>query len=141
MTNDSGLFVSEDFFDANWTPEGNAFVHGAQKYLPLYEGRMIDNYDHRLASTARKEIKLQRSAESVVLRSSQKADPACIAKPRYWVSEADVRNACAAMLNQGWVLGFMDITSATNARTMIASLIPQSEANAYCGILPLSDRL
>ena len=81
MTNDAGLFVSEDFFDETWNPNGNVFERANEEYLPLYEGRMIDNYDHRLASTRLKDIKLQRSGESVTLTSAQKADPTCVARP------------------------------------------------------------
>src|SRR5689334_14713701 len=97
---------------------------------------MIDNYDHRLASTKLKSIRLQRSAESVVLKSEQKADPACIAKPRYWVSAANVESASLTMFQQGWVLGCMSITSATNARTCVTAAIPRAGlGNSVIGLL------
>ncbi len=140
MTNDAGLFVSGDFFDVPWNQGGNRFAQGGEGYLPLYEGRMIDNYDHRLASTRLKDIKLQRSGESVTLTSEQKVDPTCVARPRYWVSAANVESASPKMLRQGWVLGCMSITSATNARTCVMSVVPQAGmGNSVIGLFSKAD--
>ena len=126
MTNDAGLFVPEDFFDEDWKEEGNLFSREGATYLPLYEGRMIDNFDHRLASTLIKDIKLQRSGESLTLSSEEKLNPACVSRPRYWVSAADCERASKRLFQQGWAIGFMSITSATNARTCIASIVPRA---------------
>jgi hypothetical protein len=140
MTNDAGLFVPEDFFESTWGWDGNVAARGDEEYLPLYEGRMIDNYDHRLASTRLKDIKLQRSGESVTLTSGQKADPGCVARPRYWISAANVESASRKMFQQGWVLGCMSITSATNARTCVMSVVPQAGlGNSVIGLLPKAD--
>lgn len=140
MTNDAGLFVSEDYFGSTWTQNGNVLVDGGEKYLPLYEGRMIDNYDHRLASTRLKEIKLQRSGESITLTPSQKDDPSCVARPRYWISAANVESASEKMFRQGWVLGCMSITSATNARTCVMSAVPNAGlGNSVIGLLSQAD--
>ena len=38
MTNEAGLFVSEDFFDSTWNQDGNVFKRANDEYLPLYEG-------------------------------------------------------------------------------------------------------
>ena len=136
MTNDADLFVPEDFFDDAWNPAGNVFERATEEYLPLYEGRMIDNYDHRLASTRLKDIKLQRSGESVTLTSAQKADATCVARPRYWVSAEKVEDASRKMFRQGWVLGCMSITSATNARTCVMSIVPKAGlGNSVIGLL------
>ena len=126
MTNDAGLFVSEDFFDEDWNEEGNLFSREGAMYFPLYEGRMIDNFDHRLASTLIKDIKLQRSGESLTLSSEEKLNPALRLSASYWVSAADCERASKRLFQQGWAIGFMSITSATNARTCIASIVPQA---------------
>lgn len=140
MTNDAGLFLAEEFFDETWMQNGNVFVRGDEEYLPLYEGRMIDNYDHRLASTRLKDIKLQRSGESVTLTSVQKADPSCVARPRYWISAANVASASRRMFQQSWVLGCMSITSATNARTCVMSVVPHAGlGNSVIGLLSKAD--
>jgi N-6 DNA Methylase len=136
MTNDAGLFVSEDYFDSTWRKDGNEFRRGGEEYFPLYEGRMIDNYDHRLASTLIKDIKLQRSGESLILTSEEKGNQACVARPRYWVSAADCEKASKRLFQQGWALGFMSITSATNARTCVTSIVPQAGlGNSVIGLL------
>jgi hypothetical protein len=140
MTNDAELFVSEDFFDPTWNQEGNVFTRANEEYLPLYEGRMIDNYDHRLASTRLKDIKLQRSGESITLTSADKTDPTRVARPRYWVSAANIESTSRRMFQQGWLLGCMSITSATNARTCVMSVVPQAGlGNSVIGLLPTTD--
>jgi hypothetical protein len=126
MTNEADVFVSEEFFDATWEQNGNEYERGDDHYLPLYEGRMIDNYDHRLASTRLKEVKVNRSGESVTLSSSAKADPVCIARPRYWVSAASIKTSSQRLSHREWSLGCMSITSATNARTCVMSVLPHA---------------
>ena len=49
MANDSGLFRTRDqlLYDG-WILEGNVFVRGDERMLPLYEAKMIHHFDHRL---------------------------------------------------------------------------------------------
>ena len=71
--------------------------------LPLYEGKMIWQFSHELA------------------------------KPRYWVEEAEGRNALRknGIADEGqylsyqlYRLGFRDVAASTNERTMIATIVP-----------------
>ena len=52
MTNDSGLFrTSEQLQNEGFYPvQGNRWKRGNETYLPLYEGKMVQAYDHRAAS-------------------------------------------------------------------------------------------
>jgi len=128
MANDSKLFHKEDDFPKEkWTLERNSFRGGNELYLPLYEGRMIDILDHRLASTVSKKIKLRRSAESCILSDKEKQDPYNFVMPRYWVNSKDVADAIPPNIySRGWTMGYMSITSATNARTAIGAILPLS---------------
>jgi hypothetical protein len=50
MANDSHLFRRREELEAEgFRLEGNVFVRGAERYLPLYEAKMIDQFDHRAA--------------------------------------------------------------------------------------------
>ncbi len=88
MTNDKRLFYSQP----------------ALGRMPLYEGKMIWQYSHQLAS------------------------------PRYWVDIAEGRKAVLGRTQdsgqllgyQLYRLGFRDIASATNERTMISTIIPKT---------------
>jgi hypothetical protein len=126
MANDAELFSTVDYFmENNYFLEGNVFRKTHEEYLPLYEGRMINIFDHRLASVVSKEIKLVRSGESHALSEAEKEDPETIAMPRYWVSSKNAAIIKSFCINK-WIMGYMDITSATNARTSITSIIPFS---------------
>src|SRR5690606_6768269 len=56
---------------------------------------------------------------------AEKGDPRYTVRPRYWVPEAEVR---AKLENAGWsrkwLMGWRDITNATNERTVIAAVVP-----------------
>jgi type I restriction-modification system DNA methylase subunit len=86
MTNDSHLFKTEP----------------GKGRLPLYEGKMIWHFDHRLAA------------------------------PRYWLVEREGRAALLGRRGddgqkldyQAYRLGFRDIASNTNERTLVSSMIP-----------------
>ncbi|MDW8224354.1 MAG: hypothetical protein RMJ82_15535, partial [Gemmatales bacterium] len=45
--------------------------------------------------------------------------------PRYWVDAAEVEARLAGRWDRRWLLGFRDITNATNERTAIFSLLPR----------------
>ncbi|MDF0591548.1 Eco57I restriction-modification methylase domain-containing protein, partial [Candidatus Methanocrinis natronophilus] len=128
MTNDSDQFrTSGELQSKGFELKGNRLVTNDDLWLPLYEGRMIDILDHRLASTINKKIKLQRSAESRILNNEEKQNPYNLAMPRYWINSADAKGSIPTeFYSRGWAFGYMSITSATNARTAIASIIPLS---------------
>ena len=52
MTNDSNLFQTAEQLDAKgcYPVEGNRWKKGEELYLPLYQGRMIHQFDHRANS-------------------------------------------------------------------------------------------
>jgi hypothetical protein len=103
----------------------------------LYEGKMVQAYDHRAASVVVNAGNLHRPAQPEPSSASQHADPAWCAEPQFWVSRTEVdkmierqppsgagRKASAVRTAPHWYLGFKDVTSPTNVRTMIASIVP-----------------
>ncbi|TCS95260.1 N-6 DNA methylase [Tepidimonas ignava] len=76
MTNDSGLF-----FDAPAAP-------GQPPRLPLYEAKMIHQFDHRWASY--EAAGAGGEPDTVDVPEARKADPAYSVRPRYWVDEREV---------------------------------------------------
>lgn len=116
MSNDSHLFrTREDLESDGWTLEGNHFAHGEDRYLPLYEAKMIHHFDHRWATYDGDEIRN--------VTSGERRDPTFVVLPRYWVLEAEVG---ARMSERPWLLGWRDIARATDSRTFIAAVIPRA---------------
>ena len=127
MSNDSHLFHDSD---------------GAG-LLPLYEAKMIHQFDHRWASYEAN-VRGQAGKGEVASRDvtlDEKGDPGFTATPRYWVSEQDVRQRLADKgWQRQWLLGWRDICRATDERTVIASVVPVSGVGHTMPIM-LSERL
>jgi hypothetical protein len=103
MTSDSGLFRDAP----------------APGWLPLYEAKMIHQFDHRWATYA-----ADGSSGDVAVDAKQ--DPSFRVTPRYWVDATEVESRLAAKgWSRGWLMGWRDICRATDERTVIASVVPK----------------
>lgn len=106
MSGDSALFKNEP----------------APDRLPLYEAKLIHQFDHRWATYD--------SGDTRDATDDEKRDPAFTPRPRYWVEKTDVLARLANLPHTPkWLMGWRDITNATNERTVIASVIPLAAVN------------
>lgn len=137
MNTDSKHFLSsEKLEEIGAELKGNIYFYKDMSYLPLYEGRMIDFMDHRYASTVVKKIAMKRSADSCILDEAAKKNPDIFAMPRYWVEEKLVQDRHREFFDRKWTLGYMSITSSTNERTAIFTILPISGlGNSITGLL------
>lgn len=94
--------------------------------LPLYEAKMIHQFDHRWATYSVADGKDMTG--DVALADKQNPD-FCVT-PRYWVDKTEVDQRLRdKSWERGWLLGFRDICRSTDARTVIASVIPRIGVN------------
>jgi hypothetical protein len=127
MSNDSHLFRTREQSEAEgWRLVGNRFLRGGEVSLPLYEGRMLDHFDHRAAAVGVNPDTPFRSGTTIETSANEHDDPRFLAMPRYWVSPEDVDLRIPNDYQWGWFAGFKDISSATNQRTFIGSIIPRT---------------
>ncbi len=123
MTNSSGLFRSRRELEERegaYPVSGNVFGSASGRWLPLYEGKMVQAYDHRAASVVINPDNRHRPAQPSAAGEERHRNRDWVPEPRYWVSERE----CGWRKPEGWVLGFKEISSPTNIRTMIAALLP-----------------
>jgi len=124
MSNDSHLFkTKQQLEDMGFELQGNHFVKGEKRYLPLYEAKMMHHFNHRFGDYA----DLPEGSDSTQLPEvliARLRDPDYEPLPRYWVLEDEVTKA-AGKTSKYW-LGLRDITNTTNERTVITSMIPYS---------------
>ena len=122
MTNDSHLFRTATQLnnDGFYRVEGNRWKKGDDLYLPLYEGKMVQAFDHRAASVVVNPKNLNRPAQPREATLAEHADTGWLPTPQFWVAASD----CGWDSGTEWVLGFKEITAPTNARTYIAALFP-----------------
>ncbi|MGD0813466.1 MAG: N-6 DNA methylase [Verrucomicrobiota bacterium] len=127
MSNDSHLFRN--------APDSGS--------LPLYEAKLMHHFDHRFAT-------YDTDGNTRDTTAAEKADTAFGVRPRYWIDETEVLNRLAPPRDEEqealaggslkaaellcrqrarapkWLLGFRDITNATNERTAIFSFLPRA---------------
>ena len=113
-----------------WPIGGNRFGSPAGDWVPLYEGKMVQAFDHRAASVAINPENLHRPAQPAPSTFEQHQDPDWVPDPQFWVPAAQ----CDYPAGANWVLGFKRITSTTNVRTFISSLLP---AVGFNDLLPI----
>lgn len=91
MTSDSGLFrTREQLTEAGWMLEGNVFVRGEDRYLPLYEAKLFHQYDHRFATFDDVSQEDIRKGNARNMTETEKSKPDSVVIPRYWVPEQEV---------------------------------------------------
>lgn len=88
-------------------------------YVPVIEGKLIHQFDHRWATYSADVV-------SRDLTAAEKANPTYAVTPRYWVNAAELEQRLADKCwNHNWLMGWRDITNATNERTAIAAVVPR----------------
>ena len=134
MTNDSPRFRTAAQLDAEgyYPVQGNRWKRREELYLPLYQGRMIQHFDHRANSIRVNLNNTHNPYVSEPVSDAQHADPDFLPQTQYWVPASDVEQVLPQ--SKGWTLGFRDICRPTDIRTMIASLVPWA---GYGNKLPL----
>jgi hypothetical protein len=90
--------------------------------LPLYEGKMIHQFDHRWTSY---ESMTDGSIEELAVTDMEKANPMFLPRARYWVKAAEVTlKLKQRRWERDWIMGWRDIALASVERTVIASAMP-----------------
>ncbi|MBM4017130.1 MAG: hypothetical protein FJ288_02190 [Planctomycetes bacterium] len=140
QTNDAELFhTAGDLAKQGFRRAGAAWKKGRHTFLPLYEAKMVQAYDHRAAGVVVDARNWMRQGQTLAATSVQHQNPEFQAIPRWWVAESEVERALGRKRPRGF-LGFKDISSATNRRTMIAAAIPWSAVTNHFPLLLTNQR-
>ncbi|KAA2317006.1 N-6 DNA methylase [Puniceibacterium sp. HSS470] len=127
MAEDSAWFVSSPISGKFGSTGENDERHqqaSPNEFVPLYEGKMIHQFDHRWAGYPVGDADVQDCT------IEEKQDSNFEPRPQYWVPRNEVEARLSKRSwDRGWLLGWRDITSAHVYRTVIASLIPRYAAN------------
>ena len=136
-TSDGGLFHDyADIARLNLQLRKNIWgVNDENRWLPLYEGKMIDQFDHRFGSfRGRGADRGNRVLPSTTL--DQYTDPMYEPLPHFWVGEQEVvARASAKNWRKLWLLVWKDITTSVTERTTKAAIIPLSATDDTVSIM------
>lgn len=125
MTSDSHLFRTRAELEEQegaWPIGGNRWQSAAGDWVPLYEGKMVQAFNHRAASVVVNPDNVNRPAQPLTATLEQSTDPAWLADPQFWIQPP------AGLASAPYALGFKDVTAPTNVRTMIAAIAPSGAA-------------
>lgn len=126
MANDSHLFKTRQDLEAlGYELDGNHFVKGKERYLPLYEAKMSQMYDHRAADVVKSQNATIRQNQPSEIAEAEHRDPQRLAMPYYWVLSDKVMDAFGQFYCNA-VLMVTKVTSSTNARTVVTSILPRA---------------
>jgi hypothetical protein len=134
MTTDSHQFRTRDELEGSegaWLVAGNRFGSASGEWVPLYEGKMVQAFDHRASDIVLAEANVFRSGQGSNLTDDDHRDPARQPVPRYWIQAS--KSGWDAPTD--WCLALKDVTSVTNARTTITAIIPRFGAGHTLPVL------
>jgi hypothetical protein len=100
MSNDSGMFITEP----------------REGYVRLYEGKYVWHFDHRWATQSNNNVQ--------ELSPIEKNNPSKLVRTRYYVPVTEIEKRLVDW-NKDWLVGFRDITNATNERSIVSAIIPK----------------
>lgn len=124
MANDSHRFRTREQLEKDgWWLFGNVFEKEGERFLPLYEAKMIHHFNHRWATY----VYGQNGLETRDTTLLELVNPEFEVMPRYWVPEEEVKGQLENLSWwHNWLMGWRDICRATDERTTIFSIIPIS---------------
>lgn len=114
------------------------FVDG-QCWAPLYEAKMIYQFDHRFSTF---EGATQANLNAGILpqcSSAEKKNAAFSIRPRYWVVKPEIDAKIGDDWQKSWLVGFRDVTSAIAERTAVFSLMPRVAVGHSCPLAYFPD--
>ncbi len=139
MTNDSGLFRTREELEEKegaYHVGSNRFASPSGDWVPLYEGKMIQIYNHRYASVRVNPKNISGQGVSEKTGAATLQDPTFVPDPRYWVNTMHISEDD----RERWRIGFNDVCNTNNARSVIACVVPHAGFGNTLPILSLEEK-
>ena len=123
---DAELFRTAEQLKADgFKRDGQLWKKRKQVFLPLYEAKMIQMFDHRAAGVVVDEENWMRQGQTDETSLVQHQNPEFAVESRWWVDEVNIQSVLGDR-DITRIIAFKNVTSPTNERTMIAAFIPYS---------------
>lgn len=138
MTNDSAQFRTKQELEekeAAWPIGFNKWQSASGEWLPLFEGKSIQIYNHRYAGVTFSETGMSGQGVSIHATEADWSNPNFSTTPRYWVLATEVRP------RRNYHFSFNGICNSNNERTLISAIIPDVACGNSLPILDCDDPL
>lgn len=108
----------------------------ANGYTPVYEGKFIEQYNNHYATYKNVDKKAKYASKSKAVRLNDTSEPV---ECRYFI-ETDFWEKISAGFDQNYFIAWRSLTSSSNRRTMIATLLPKIPACQSIQVLQIADK-
>lgn len=133
MANDSKKFRTVKDLETKegaWLEGGNIWNSPVGRWVPLFEGKMVQAFDHRASGITIVETNAYRTGQAADTSPEQYCDPSFSPGSRYYVKEDS---------DFSWEVAIKDVTSTTNTRSLIACVIPPMGAGHTLPVLKIEE--
>lgn len=120
LVSPSFLFRTREQLEAvEWTLEGNVFRQEKQKWMPIFEGKMVGMYDHRAASIELHSGNALRQQQPAPSNLSDHVNASFVTIPYLWSSEFEGRSRTLSNWKREWFPVFKRVTASTSERLLV----------------------
>jgi Eco57I restriction-modification methylase len=132
MTADAPVLKTAETLQRDgWTADGRTFRRGSKVMFPIIEGKMVTFYDHRAAHIRLNPNAPTRQQQTEDTTDSEKQNPSFFPQAYLWAPADIARERFRDDVRGEWAIAFKRVTSATNWRTMVACVVPDTLAISY----------
>jgi Eco57I restriction-modification methylase len=122
-------------------PQMGKFIRRGDAYfVPMLEGKMFQAFNHRAAGVVFNEANIQRGAQAVDSSIEDLTNPFYSPNPLYWFPREELDGTDSTCFSGRWLLGFKDVSSPTNERSMVASILPFAASNFSIRVVQFLER-
>lgn len=132
MTSNSALFLGDESMVQEAKVSSGSVVNAldGKEFISLIEPKMFWQFDHRFATF------VADKGDFSSVDTTSKSDPSLEVRPQYWIANSALEQAIASIpWNTRWVIGYRRISSVTNERTMVSSILHKAGYNENHGII------
>lgn len=118
------------------------FRRGEDEALPLYEGQLVNRYDHRARTYAGypSSKKYGKKPGIPLTVDAQKADPNYEIEPRYWIGRGTVKARLKSTIGERVAIAFRDVGAPwTNRRSARGCILPNRPTTDKLPVFGLDD--
>lgn len=135
-TDDSALFASkQELKSKGFELVGNTFKLNDKIFLPIYEAKMIHQFDHRFGTYEGQTEAQANQGKLPELDEAQHGQIDLLPLPRYWIESPIAEKAISSHTEKNWLLVYRDITSSVVLNTAIAAIIPRTATVDPCRVI------
>ncbi|MBM7067577.1 hypothetical protein [Actibacterium sp. 188UL27-1] len=103
-----------------------AVLSDSREVYPLYEGKMLWQFDHRYGTYEKQTLKQANKGVLPRVSFDQHYDPTYQVQPRYWVEKGLTHDALAEHAEREWSFSWRDV--GPSERTFVGTAIPRTAA-------------